>query len=102
MSALLAYMCRFHLPVCVYLYAHACGRQKRGLELMGELELQMVLSHPTWVLEIKRGSSGKGTISLAPFCYFLSLLKEPTLSSVLKLSSFSPGPGQRKLYSTAW
>lgn len=67
MSALLAYMCRFHLPVCVYLYAHACGRQKRGLELMGELELQMVLSHPTWVLEIKRGSSGKGTISLAPF-----------------------------------
>lgn len=98
MSVLLAYMCRFHLPVCVYLHAHACGRQRRALEFLG---LQVVLSHPTWVLEIKLGSSGRVTISLAPFCYFVSLLKERTFSSVLQLFSFSPGPGQ-SYYSTAW
>lgn len=83
-----------HSPVCVYLYACAYWGQKKVPELLGELELQVVLSHPTRVLGIKLGPPGRaGTMSLAPSCYFLSLLKDLTCLSVPKLSSLSPGPG---------
>lgn len=52
MSVVPACMYIFIYP-CIYLYACACGEQKRALELLGELELQVLWSHPTWVLGIK-------------------------------------------------
>lgn len=44
--------------ICLHLYGDACGGQKRPSDTL-QLELQVFLSHPMWVLEARLGPSVK-------------------------------------------
>lgn len=52
-------MCRLeYLCACMRMYVCRCLRMlRRGYQIPTELELQLVVSHPTWVLGAELGSS---------------------------------------------